>query len=153
MESELHSRKQTGVISLWRYTEFRKNFGGWHLSADDAGIQSLLQLLNVLQSAPESHRTVAITPPSMQLLKVPNFQQGRAKWVAPAKLQLRVSSAPETWEFPEDLDPAQFTVGASYLPALSRALEGIPRGEGDFSIGSKKRGKLRLCFWWWLDAA
>lgn len=153
MESELHSWKQKGVISLWRYTEFQKSFGGWHLSADDAGVHSLLQLIGALQSAPDSHRTVTITPPSKNLLKVPNYQQGRASWVAPEKLQMRVSSAPETWEFPEDLDPAQLTLGASYLPELTRALEGIPRGEGDFSIGSKQRGKLRLWLWWWLDAA
>jgi hypothetical protein len=153
MDSELHSWKQSGAISLWRYTEFQKKFGGWHLSADDAGIRSLLQLLNVLQTDPESHRTVTITPPSAALLRVPNFQQGKAKWVAPEKLQLQVASAPDTWEFPEALDPARFTVGSSYLQELIRALEGIPRGEGDFAMGSKQQGKLRLCFWWWLDAA
>ncbi|MFC5595824.1 hypothetical protein [Lysobacter niastensis] len=153
MESELHSWKQKGVISLWRYTENPKAFGGWHLSANDAGIESLLELLRVLQSAPGSHRTITITQPSTRLLQVPNFQQGRAKWVAPSKLQLQVSPDALAWDFPEGLEPAQFTVGTSYLPALIHGLEGIPRGEGDYAIGSSVRGKLRLCFWWWLDAA
>ncbi|WP_454831444.1 hypothetical protein [Pseudoxanthomonas wuyuanensis] len=153
MKSGLHWWKQKGVISLWRYAEFQKSYGGWHLSADDAGAHSLLQLLKELQSAPESHRTVAITPPSKQLIKVPNYQQGRAVWMAPEKLQVQVSSAPDTWEFPDDLDPARLTFGTSYLPELTRALEGIPHGEGDFSIGSKRRDKSRLWFWWWLDAA
>jgi hypothetical protein len=40
--SDLHSWKQTGAISLWRYTDLGKNFDGWHLSADDAGVGSLL---------------------------------------------------------------------------------------------------------------
>jgi hypothetical protein len=153
MESELHSWKQKGAISLWRYTEFPSTFGGWHLSGNDAGIESLIELLRGLQSAPGSHRTLTITPPSTRLLQVPNFQQGRAKWVAPSKLQLRVSAEAGNWEFPEDLEPAHFTVGTSYLPALIRGLEGIPNCEGDYAIGSKARGKLRLCFWWWLDAA
>jgi hypothetical protein len=153
MESDLHSWKQRGVISLWRYTENPKAFGGWHISANDVGIASLLELLRVLQLAPGSYRTISITQPSARLLQVPNFQQGRARWVAPSKLQLEVSPDAQTWEFPEDLEPAHFIVGASYLPALIRGLEGIPRGEGDYAIGSRAGGKLRLCFWWWLDAA
>jgi hypothetical protein len=153
MESDLHSWKQNGAVSIWRYTEFEKKFGGWHLSADDAGVESLLQLFTALQSEPGAHRTVAITPPSKRLLKVPNYQQGRAKWIAPSKLQLRFSSAPETWELPGDLEPARLSVGASYLPELVTAVKGIPRGEGDFSMGSRDGESLRLWFWWWLDAA
>ena len=153
MENALHSWKQKGTVSLWRYTEFQKAFGGWHLSANDEGTASLLELLTALQTAPGAHRTVSITPPSARLLRVPNYQQGRAKWIAPSKLQLSVSPEPGVWEFPEALEPAQFSVGPAYLPELKRGLKGIPRGEGDFSIGSKERGKLRLWLWWWLDAA
>ena len=152
MKSELHSWRQEGVISLWRYTEKPKAFGGWHISANDAGIGSLLELLRVLQSAPGSYRTINITPPSKRLLQVPNFQQGRAKWVAPSRLHLRVSPDAQAWEFPEELEPAEFTVGVSHLPALINGLEGILRGEGDYAIGSPVRGKLSLWFWWWLDA-
>lgn len=110
-------------------------------------------LLSVLKTAPGARRTVAITPPSKRLLKVPNYQQGRAKWLAPSKLQVRSSLALDTREFPEYLEPARFTVGASHLPDLTAALRGVPRGEGDFSIGSLEGGNLRLWFWWWLDAA
>ena len=153
MESELHSWKQRGLISIWRYTEFAKAFGGWHLSANDEGIRSLLQLVPALQAAPNLYRTLTITPPSKRLLRVPNYQQGRAKWEAPAKLQLRFASDPGVWELLEDAELPQFTIGDEYLPELIRGLEGIPKGDGDYSIGPMQRGQTRLWFWWWLDAA
>ena len=153
MGIERHPWKQQGVVSLWRYTENVGNFPGWHLSADDAGVQSLLQLLGSLQSDSSAYRTVSISPPSKRLLQVPNNQRGRAKWVAPSKLQIRVSPGSDEWGFPPELDPAYLTVGSSHLPSLIGALEGIPRGEGDFSIGSDHNSNLRLWVWWWLDAA
>jgi len=149
------SWKQEGVISLWRYKEFPKKFGGWHLSGNDAGIKSLLALLQLLADNPSVFRTVKTTPPSASLLRVPNFQQGNAPWVAPSKLHLQCAppEAPDTWEFPAELEPATLTVGGAFLPELVSALEGIPKGKGDFCIGRAGQSSSRLCFWWWLGAA
>jgi hypothetical protein len=143
-----YSWKQEGVISLWRYTEFPRKYGGWHLTADSAGVSSLLSLLKQLAGSPHLYRTLTVTPPSPLALRAPNFQQGRAAWVAPAKWQIRCVLA-ECWQFPASLEPAMLTVGGEFLQALESGLKGIPKGEGDFGIGNSDP----LYFWWWLGAA
>ena len=155
MTDDVYSWKQDGVISLWQYTEFRNKFGGWHLSANDAGIESLTRLLRLLSGAPNAHRTVAVTPPSPSVLRVPNYQQGDALWSAPAKWRLQCSpaNAPDTWIFPGELEPATLTVGGAFIPELLASLQGIPKGEGDFCIGQPGQGNLALWFWWWPRAA
>ena len=151
MTADVLSWKQEGVISLWRYTEFPKKFGGWHLSGTDAGVASLKALLRLLVAAPGIHRTISVTPPSPAVLRVPNFQQGDAKWVAPSKWQISCtpSSNPRDWEFPPELEPAKLVIGESHLSRFISALDGIPKGEGDFCIGSPNKVDLPLCFWWW----
>lgn len=142
----LYSWKQQGVIRLWRYTEFKNKFGGWHLTADNEGAESLAKLLSILQASPGSFRTVAITPPSPQVLRVPNFQLGRALWVAPTKWLVRSSPSPNAWSFPSSGNPAELTFGANYSNELISAVTGIPLGEGDFCIGSGQNSALY--FWW-----
>ena len=148
MASGLNSWKQDGAVSLWRYTENPRKFGGWHITADSAGVASLVTLINLLrQSDPDQYRTISITAPSTRTLRVPNFQRGDAPTVSPDKW--RISLAPGTedvWSFPVALDPAALTVGGLYVAKLIAALEGIPRGEGDYSIGAGKGTTLSL--WW-----
>ena len=152
MATPLHSWKQQGVVRLWRYTEFKQKFGGWHLTADDAGVASLLVLLPLLAATPGAHRSVALSPPTAAVLRVPNYSQGRAKWAAPAKWQISASMQPNAWHFPAT-DPAELTFGAAYLEQLTHALQGIPRGEGDFCIGTDEHANVPLWFWWRPNAA
>ena len=152
MTDGLFSWKQHGVISLWQYTEFRNKFGGWHLSANDAGVTSLVSLLQLLSNAPGTHRTIVVTPPSASALRVPNYQQGDALWSAPAKWRLQCAAS-SAWDFPPELEPATLTVGGEFLSEFIAALEGIPKGEGDFSVGRSGQGNLALWFWWWPSAA
>lgn len=155
MAASVHTWKQEAVISLWRYTEFRDKFGGWHLSANDAGVSSLISLVQLLSDDSDSYRTIKLTSPSASVLRVPNYQQGDALWSAPTKwrLQCMPRTAPDTWEFPRELEPATLTVGGVFLPEFIAALQGIPKGEGDFCIGRQGQGNLALWFWWWPSAA
>ena len=70
--------KQSGRISLWRYTENQRNFPGWHLNGDADGCQSLLALLDALAADGEGSRTVAIIAPTKTQLSVPNNKAGLA---------------------------------------------------------------------------
>ena len=146
MDTPVYSWKQQGIIRLWRYTQYKRKFGGWHLTADARGAESLASLLALLHASPGSFRTVTITAPSPRVLRVPNFQQGRALWVAPGKWRVRSSPAADAWSFPDGLDPAELTFGAGRFPDLLAAIRGIPRGEGDFSIGGSCDSALH--FWW-----
>lgn len=137
--------KQTGRISIWRYTENERNYPGWHLNADRAGCQSLLSLLDALAADGAGSRSVAITAPTKAQLVVPNNMRGRAAWVAPEKLRLTISPVEDRWSFPPDLDPAAIEVGSAWLRALRGGIAGIPEGCADYAIG---KGSLSLWFWW-----
>jgi hypothetical protein len=140
--------KQSGRISLWRYTENERNYPGWHLSADVAGCQSLLALLEALATDGGGFRTITITTPDKAQLLVPNNKSGLAAWVAPTKLQMELSPNPTEWAFPPDMDPAAITVGSNWLAPLREGIAGIAKGRGDYAIGDRKNGSFRLWFWW-----
>ena len=139
--------KQSGRISLWRYSENERNFPGWHLNADAAGCQSLINLLDALAADGAGSRTVALSAPTTKQLGVPNNKGGLAAWVAPDKLRVKFSPAPQEWSFLPDLDPAVIAVGSAWLAQLREGIAGIPAGRGDYSIGDRK-GSLPLWFWW-----
>lgn len=46
-DSHLAEWHQRDRISLWRYVEANRSYAGWHLSADDEGCRSLLELLDL----------------------------------------------------------------------------------------------------------
>lgn len=147
-----HAWKQTGSLSLWRYEENRRNFPGWHLTADAVGCASLLALLDALAAdGGGGSRTLVIQAPTPVMLAVPNNRSSACR--SPSRLRLSLSATPSEWCFPESLEPAALTFGPDWLPQLQRAIEGIPRGEVDYSLGRSDGGNLRLWFWWWPVAA
>lgn len=153
MNTGVRTWEQEGIVSLWRYTEFKNKFGGWHLTANDAGVHSLVALVRALANEPGTYRTVKITPPSDRILRAPNFSQGRAAWAAPERWRLGCSPIGHVWEFPPTLAPAaSLTFGEDYAADLVTSLAAIPRGEGDRSIGHQDERNLALWFWWRLDS-
>ncbi len=153
MNSGVHTWEQEGIVSLWRYTEFKNKFEGWHLTANVAGVHSLVALVRALAKEPGAYRTVKITPPSDSALRAPNYSQGRAAWAAPERWQLSCSPIGQAWEFPPTLVPAaSLTFGEDYAADFVTRLGAIPRGEGDHSIGHQDQEDLALWFWWRLDA-
>jgi len=143
----LESWRQKGSLALWQYTENRGNYPGWHLSADDAGCVSLVVLLDLFRSGGvAASRLVAVVPPTPDVLAVPNNRA--AGFVAPKELLLSYSETPSEWHFPSSLEPATLTVGDAFARQLRDGIAGIPSGKGDYSIGTDRRGNLRLTFWW-----
>ena len=143
------SWNQTGNVSLWYYTENERNYPGWHLTADAAGCESLIALLDALAvDGIPAFRAVEIKPPSKAQLGVPNNKGGLADWRSPSKLRVTFSGDPAEWSFPPDLEPAVLTIGSDWLAPLREGISGIPRGQGDQSIGSAGNGNSRLWFWW-----
>ena len=137
---------QSGRVSLWRYTENTKNYGGWHLNADAAGCRSLAALLRELASGGSPTRSVRLTSPTVAELAVPNNRD--ADWLAPNKLRVGWSATPSDWCLPPSLDPAELTFGSDWLEPLLTGVAGIAQGKGDYSIGSRGGGSLPLWFWW-----
>ncbi|MEO8366552.1 MAG: hypothetical protein ABI538_10135 [Pseudoxanthomonas sp.] len=143
----VNSWNQSGLVSIWRYTDNERNYPGWHLNADGAGCQSLLALLEALASYGTGSRSVAVTAPTKAQLRVPNNKAGLAAWVAPDRLRVTFSLAPDEWSFPPALDPAAITFGSDWVEQLREGIAGIPQRRGDYAIGDRKGG-LPLWFWW-----
>jgi hypothetical protein len=152
VKHQSHSWKQAGSIALWRYTENQRNYPGWNFTADEVGCASLLALLDAFEADGfVASRTVSTNPPTAAILRVPNNRS--SAWLAPSKLRLSFSANPAEWSFPESLEPATLTFGADWLPQFRQAVAGVPRGDGDYSIGHTGNGNLQLWFWWQPAAA
>jgi hypothetical protein len=141
-----HVWKQSGKVSLWRYTDNEGSYPVWHVTADAAGCQSLVCLLDAFAAdGIAASRVIAITPPSKADLAVPGRS---AAWRAPDKLRIAFTDSPAHWSFPLDLDPAVLTIGLDWLAPLRDGIAGIPHGRGDHCVGPFGRRIARLCFWW-----
>ncbi len=144
-----HTWKQSGKINLWRYTENKRNYPGWNLSADRAGCTSLLELLGAFSAdIPPVTRTLSILPPAKAQLLIPNNRSGTAAWVSPKKWRITLVRDIEYWYFPQQLEPAELTLGANWLSQFAAGISDILKGQGDYSIGCSDQTNLLLWFWW-----
>lgn len=140
--------KQQGVICLWRYQDNTKNYPGWHCTADRLGCNSILELLRLMKTAEcPVRRTVRVSPPSADVLGVPNNR--RARWKAAASLDLGFDrrANPDLWQLGGD-DRVILRLGLDRLAAFAAGVGGILEGKGDFSIGEEAGGPV-LWLWWW----
>jgi hypothetical protein len=141
--------QQSGSVWLWRYRGSDRNFPGWHLTADDTGAASLVELLDALANGnQQAFRTLQLGRPTPAILSVPN--NPNAEWVAPAKLRIGFTAHPNEWVLTCADATAQLTLGREWYPVLRQAVTRIPFGEGDFSIGPPDSSQ-RLWLWWYLS--
>jgi hypothetical protein len=92
--------KQSGLLYFWRYTENVRNYPGWHLAADEAGLAALTDLLRRLLGADDSAtRTTRISPPSPVVLATANNR--RSPVVSPERVSWTVSATDDDWHFDE----------------------------------------------------
>lgn len=145
--SPVNTWRQSGSVSLWRYTENERNYPGWNLNADAAGCKSLLELLDALTVTGAGGRTITVSPPTSEQLRVPNNRGGAAAWLSPEKWNVSLAPDPTAWNFPPDTQPAVLTLGTNWLAALRAGVAGTQSGSGDHSIGNRNGG-LALWFWW-----
>ena len=123
--------KQNGSISIWRYKPLNKNFPGWHMSADKAGYESLLEFLNLLeQSSVGSKRTLNLVKPdiwsaSSTLKKMPE-----------KKVLIILSSLDDHWLLETEPDRLLFNIGVQQISVLKAGILDAKNGEFDFSVGA-----------------
>lgn len=140
--------KQKGRVHLWRYKQPSKNNSGWHLTADEAGCESVLDLLELMASArwPSRH-SIVITEPT-ELMTVGVAPPGKRKpWVTPRAwmIQYPRAAADNLWQWSATERQAVLAVGLSKLRELQAGFREIQRGGGDYSMGAD--GEDRLWVW------
>jgi hypothetical protein len=140
----------SGSVCLWRYALNSKHYAGWHITADQAGCTSLLELIDGLSSAaPATFRTLTIAKPTPAILRVVNHRS--APTVTPSKCRVRLSANPSEWYFPPCSDVAELVIGVDWFANLRKGIADIKIGVGDYAIGDTTAGSQELWFWWHPD--
>jgi hypothetical protein len=146
MSDQLVDRwKQAGSLYLWRYAAARRDYEGWHLTADADACRSILDLLDRMLAAPYSSRKeISLGRVAEGVTRV----VGCNAPVRPATTLILVAprgERPEEWSITAAGNRVTLWSGQEGLRALRAGLEAIERGEGDYSFGAPP-----LWFWWHL---
>jgi len=136
--------KQKGSVYFWKYISNPKNYAGWHLTCNKEGCDSVLELIGCfIEGGEDSRRTLNISAPGNDQLKVPNCSD---KSRSPIKLVISYRSLDsEVWDFSEENGKLVLSVGVKHLSKFKNGLVDISQGKGDYSIGNKGQ---ELWFWW-----
>ncbi|MGB5690396.1 MAG: hypothetical protein WBM45_14090, partial [Woeseiaceae bacterium] len=129
---------------LWQYTENTRNFPGWHLVVDSAASDSLAALVASLNETQEPiHRTLQISQPTQEVLRIPNNKGGQARYSAPDKSVIYFDPTNEQlWALECVDDVAEWRLGANSMTELGLALA-KPNDYFDRRFGKDKP----LWFW------
>jgi len=136
---------QRGCIYLWRHAGNPRNYCGWHMTADDAGCRSLLDLLDIIRDAQyAAKRTIQLTRPSEHELTSGCSAPPRpaTRWELSHS---KPSMAPAHWCLSVEGTRVMLELGAERLEELWEGIQGIPNGSGDYCIGDDGQ---ELWFWW-----
>ena len=139
--------KQKGHLYLWHYLENERNYPGWHLSADRAFCNSFSDLIErMLLSSWISQKLIALTTPTMDILRIPNNRGGNARWYTKNSLLIKCGkdSGKECFDLEEKDDLVTILASSQNLIFLQTCVTGIFQGKNDYSI---EIGEKRLWFW------
>lgn len=137
----------SGRIACWRYRDNQRNYPGWHLTADAAGADALLDLVARMSAAPTtSERTIPLaTPTAADLEKVGN---PGARHVSVERLHLRhrrETEPAEYWRIVRQDTTLEISLGMETLAVFEEGVADIRRGHGDWSMGEEEPDVL----WFW----
>lgn len=141
--------KSRALIFLWRYRENRKNYPGYHLTANLEGCIQLLEILDVHERARETVRTkVSLSAVTPKILSVPANTPGNATSVSLATWELitQPEYSPEYFLFDESHPTCRLQLSKNQAGCISDGIKDIQVGKGDYCIGGK--GDHVLWFWW-----
>lgn len=136
----LNTWKKEGAISIWRYEPKKKNFPGWHMTADSIGYESLIELLSLLKnSIAESKRTIELDSPdgwsaSTELKKTPE-----------KKVVIQLIDGGEQWKLKNEDGKLIIMLNKLGVSLFLGGIERAKSGDYDFSIGGTKGQNL----WFW----
>ena len=145
-DSHVDRWMQRGRVFLWSYAGNPRNFCGWHITADDAGCESLLLLIDLMiQAEFKAKQIIDLTPPTASDLRVVGCT---ARAMAAKSLNLSHSKqrmAMDHWSLRAADRTVDLEAGKEHLEKLRKGIEDIRRGEGDYLIGIDGE---ELWFWW-----
>lgn len=152
MGDPINAWRQVGVIHLWRYKPEKSGLKGWHMTADQDGLSSVIALVELLLAATyAAKRTLRLARPSKCIIRRPFSPLGDRRVVAPRSLQLSVhANGPEDyWQLDEEGEKLKLSLGRQSVVGLLDGLRVLKEQRyGDFSIGPA-RGEPPQNIWFW----
>lgn len=144
--------KQKGSVCVWQYVDVSPNYYGWHFSANRAGCDSLLDLIQLFKQAKWNAKVeVHISPATKDILKIPGVRGGDAPARSPNAIELTFSPAadpPNKWELGFRGMNLSLTLGPAMLQEFEQLVADVSRGRDDYSIGPEDRASRLWCWQW-----
>ena len=129
------------MLCLWEYTSNRRNYDGWHLTADSDGRAALRAAVEAILSGGKTQVTVPLDRPTPRILAVPGNRRSGIVTVPRVVLD-----ASERVRICRDSDVLRLPVGRQTAPVLIHALALIEAGEGDRAL---EPFDPSLWVWWY----
>ena len=149
MKAQIEKHKVNGKVYTWTYKDNSRNYPGWNFTVNSKASKSLSELLDLMSSCEWSTKKKITTElPTQAQLDVPNNQNGIAKWKSKTNLILncKMSESENHWLINELDDGIEIQFGKAKLIELQSAINGIPKGNGDFAISDQNEQNI-LYFW------
>lgn len=153
MKAKIKKYKVTGKVFIWKYKDNLRNYPGWNFTVDIKASQSLLRLLELMNNCEWSSQNIITTEiPTELQIRVPNNQNGNARWKTKKNLKLKcIKTMSEThWLINEMENEVEIQFGKAKLEEFKNAITGIPEGKGDFDISDQNAENI-MFFWWNLN--
>ena len=139
------------AIHLWRYKDNRRNYPGYHLTANAAGCdQFAIALQTAIQNNRESTIRLHLHPVTNAILDVPN--NTNAQHVALSTLEIIVDqqSVLPIFNFTESHPTVRLRMNRGQAECILKGLDDIKHDKGDYCIGAD--GDNVIWFWWYPKA-
>jgi hypothetical protein len=136
-------------IYLWRYRENRRNYPGYHLTADACGCDDLGSVLTKHENATHVRRTrLALSPVTPSILAVPANTRGDSTVVTFSSLELVTdpNSPRDHFRFTETHPHCQLDLSTAQAGCVLEGVRDIQHGKGDYCVGGA--GDHVIWFWW-----
>lgn len=134
---------------MWRYKENKRNYPGYHLTADREGCESLEKILANFETSQKArdHR-FDLTPVTQAVLDVPNNASGNATVVSlkPWRLFVDPTQPEGFFEFSERHPACDLKLSPQQAGCVLEGVRDISKGKGDYCIGGD--GDHVIWFWW-----
>lgn len=136
-------------VMLWRYRENRRNYPGYHLTANQAGCDVLRATFQSLAGATTHlEKILPLASLTQAVLGVPNNRAGNATVICFQRWLL--ASGPDFegpyFVFGETETQCRLVLSREQCIRVCEGIEEMRRGRGDFSVGARAQQVLWL--WW-----
>lgn len=136
-----------GRIHLWRYRERTRNYPGFHLSADVAGADALLTLLDRLaKTRTPQISNITLDPVSTAALAIPNNRDATVTAYRHWDLIVDPKFPPERLQFVVMNDRVHTELSPVQVESVAGGVRDIRERRGDYAIGDDD--EQQLWFWW-----